>query len=158
MSIDQHLRMQRILWAAFVLSLVFYAGLVFGLPAPAQTPDDRHAPLLWALGLIAAINLLTVMPVLKLMLARLGAVAPGAEMGTALRAHQAAFVVALARVELVGVLGLVLFFMSSRLDWFGLFLGAAGLGMLILFPRRSQIEGLLQSQHTESTRAPIEPA
>ncbi|HPS78276.1 MAG TPA: hypothetical protein PLS53_08980 [Thermoanaerobaculaceae bacterium] len=155
MSIDQHLRMQRILWAAFVLSLVVYAGLVLGLPAPAETADDRHAPLLWALGLVAAINLLTVMPVLKLMLARLGAVTPGTEMKTALRAHQVAFVVALARVEVVGVLGLVLFVVSSRLDWFGLFLGAAGLGMLILYPRRGQIENLLQPQHAQ---APIGPA
>jgi hypothetical protein len=142
-SIDQHLRTLRILWVAFLVSLGTYAALAFALPAPAEAPADRHAPLLWALGLVAAIDLLTVMPVFKLMLARATRDGASAAVEPVLRIHQAAFVVALAQVEAVGVLGLVLVFVSSRRDWFWLFLGAATLGMLILVPRRAQIEALL---------------
>ena len=159
MSIDQHLRTQRILWVAFVLSLAVYFALAFALPAPAEATADRHAPLLWALGLAAAVNLLTVMPVFKLMLAHAARI--GSEtraVGPVLRTHQTAFVVALAQVEAVGVLGLVLFFVSSRLDWFALFAGAAALGMLILSPRRAQIDALLQPTTPSPHPTPIDPA
>lgn len=144
MSIDQHLRTKRILWVAFIASLAVYATMAFALPAPAEAPTDRHAPLLWALGLVAAVNLLTVMPVHRLILARASRDGSGtAGLEPVLRINQVAFIVALAQVEVVGVLGLVLFLVSSRLDWFGVFLGGAALGMLILVPRRTQIEGLL---------------
>lgn len=143
MSVDQHLRTLRILWLAFIASLATYAVMAFALHTPAEAPADRHAPLLWTLGLVAAIDLLTVMPVFKLILARATRDGDSADLEPLLRTHQTAFVVALAQVEAVGVLGLVLVLASSRLDWFALFLGAAVLGMLILVPRRTQIEALL---------------
>lgn len=155
MSIDQHLRTQRILWAAFVVSLATYAAVALALPAPAQAPTDRHAPLLWALGLVAAIDLLTVMPVFRLSLARATRTDDSAAVEPVLRIHRAAFVVALAQVEVVGVLGLVLYFVSFRQDWLWLFLGAAALGMLILVPRRSQVEALLG--RPSPLPPPIEP-
>lgn len=148
---DAPLRTLRILWGAFFASLAVYVVVAIAAAPPADVARDHHTPLMWILALVAAVNLLTVTPVTRLMVGRARAAGGGPE--AVLAAHRAAFVIALARVEAVAVLGLVLGLVSGRRDWFALFVGAATLGMLVLFPRRDDLERPGRERPAE----PIEP-
>lgn len=145
------LRTLRILWWAFLASMGVYLAVAMTAAPPADVARDHHTPLMWILVLVAAVNLLTVTPVTRLMVGRARAAGGGPE--AVLAAHRVAFVIALARVEAVAVLGLVLVLVSGRRDWFALFVGAATLGMLVLFPRRDDLE---RPGH-ERPAEPIEP-
>ncbi len=150
---DAPLRTLRILWGAFFASLGVYVVVAMTAAPPAEAAEDRHTPLMWILTLVAAVNLLTVTPLTRLLVGRTRAAGGGAE--DLLAAHRVAFVVAAARVEAVAVLGLLLVLVSGRRDWFALFVGAAALGMLVLFPRPGDLGR--PGQEGERRAEPIEP-
>jgi len=145
------LQQLRVLWAAFFASVAVCVAVGLVVAPPAGKAPDRHTPLMWVLALAAAVNLLTVVPVTRLVVDRARAGGPQAR----LAAHRTAFVVAAARVEAVAVLGLVVVLVSGRRDWFALFAGAAVLGMLMLLPRHADLEPL--ALDTERPAPPIEP-
>ncbi|OYV95848.1 MAG: hypothetical protein B7Z68_06525 [Acidobacteria bacterium 21-70-11] len=102
-------------------------------------------------------NLVTIMPVYRVMLAgprRVFAVSQQSE--RLLAAHFVAHLTAFARLEAVALLGLVLFALTGRRDWFAIFTAVAALGMLVLWPRRAKIAALLEAagQLPEVTTAP----
>ena len=56
-------------------------------------------------------------------------------------AHLTAF----ARLEAVALLGVVLYVLTGRRDWFAIFTAVAALGMLVLWPRRAKVAALLEA-------------
>lgn len=150
---EPRLRTLRILWGAFVASLALYAAVAALVAERPNGSPDAYAALMWILAFVSALNLLTIMPVSRALVGL--AKRRGAAPGSLLAAHQIAFVVALARVEAVALFGLVLVLVSGRQDWFSLFLGVAALGLMLLFPRRRDLEGLASQPARDS--GPIEP-
>ena len=91
-------------------------------------------------------NLVTIMPVYRVMLAgprRVFAVSQQSE--RLLAAHLAAHLTAFARLEAIALLGLVLFALTGRRDWFAIFTAVAALGMLVLWPRRAKVAALIEA-------------
>ncbi len=142
--VASHLGRLRVICAAMLASLPIYAAVVLAL-APAERPAlTQGGHFLWIFAAVTVLNLVTVMPVYRAMLAgarRVFAVSGQPE--PLLRAHATAHLVAFARLESVAVLGLVLYFLSARVDWFGVFVAVAAVGMLVLWPTRSKVAALL---------------
>jgi len=141
--VDQHLLRLRILCGAFIVSTAMYGAIVFLIPPPQSAVLAQGEHLLWIFGLVAAVNIVTLMPVYRAMMARPRRVfAVGRELAPLLSAHFACHAIAHARLEAVAVLGLVLFFITGRGDWFWIFNGTAIVGMLLLWPLREKVEAL----------------
>lgn len=141
---ERHLSRLRAVCAAFLASLMAYAVLVLLIPPPTPPPLPQSAGLAWGLLALAVLNLVTLMPVYRVMLAgprRVYGVTP--EVEPLLAAHFQAHVLAYARLEAVSVFGLVLFFAASRQDWFWVFTGTAAVGMLMLWPTREKVSSLV---------------
>lgn len=119
-----------IVWIALLTSIAIYAGLGTVAPPPRPVAPDHAVTLLAAFLVIAAANLATIMPVFRRMIAR---AADDSADGDTIRLT--ALVVAWARVEAVGVLGLTLYFLTGEQSWLWLFLTAAAIAMVILAPR-----------------------
>jgi hypothetical protein len=143
--VTTHTRGLHIIALAFFSSTVLYGLLVLLVPPP-ETPVIMQAhPLLWVFGGLTLFNLLTIMPVYRAMLAKPRKVyAVSGEPKPLLAAHRMAHLVAFARLELVALFGLVLFFITGRGDWFWYFNGLGLVGMLVLWPLREKVEALLQ--------------
>ncbi|MBP1619616.1 MAG: hypothetical protein H6Q02_383, partial [Acidobacteria bacterium] len=62
--------------------------------------------------------------------------------------HLSAHIVAFARLEAIAVLGLVLYFLTQRADWFWAFAVVAAAGMAVLWPTRPKVEALLGGAET----------
>jgi hypothetical protein len=140
----KHARRLQIICIAFAASLAAYAGVVFGLPDPAGPALPQAEALRWGFVFISAANLATVMPTYRAMMAGPRRVfAVGRQVERLLAAHLTAYLVALARVEGVAVLGLLLFFLTGRRDWFWVFVAVAALGTALLWPTRSKVTALL---------------
>jgi len=146
-TVDRHLQRLRIACAAMLAGLAVYAGITFALPNPVRPAFPQGEALLWGFAFLAAVNLVTIMPVYRVMLAGPRRVyAVGQQPERLLAAHFSAHVVAFARLEAVAVLGLVLFFLSGSRSWFAIFTAVAALGMLLLWPARAKVEALLAPQ------------
>ncbi len=153
--VARHTRRLRILCAALLASLLVYAGVV--VAAPLQTPPalPQGEALLWGFAFLAAVNLVTVMPVYRAMLAGPRRVyAVGRQPERLLAAHLSAHLVAYARLEAVSILGLVLDFLTGRQDWFWIFTGVSAIGMALLWPRRDKVEALLAVPEETALEAP----
>lgn len=143
-TVRRHTRRLQIVCAALLASLAIYAGLVVGVPLAVQPAFPQGEPLLWGLAFLAAVNLVTIMPVYRAMLAGPRRVyTVGRQPERLLAAHFSAHLVAFARLEAVAILGLVLYFLTGREDWFWIFTGVAAVGMLLLWPKREKVEALL---------------
>jgi hypothetical protein len=143
--VASHTRMLQVLAGAFFGATVIYGLLVFLVPPPEAPVVMQTHPLLWVFGAITVANLLTIMPVYRAMLEKPRRVyAVDGRPEPLLAAHRAAHIVAFARLEAVALLGVLLFFITGRGDWFWYFNGLALVGMLVLWPQREKVEALLQ--------------
>ena len=153
----RHFRRLQLVCSGILASVAVYALFVAILPWQVQPVLPQGEPLLWGFAFLAAVNLVTIMPVYRVMLAgprRVFAVSH--QSGRLLAAHLAAHVTAFARLEAVALLGLVLYVLTGRRDWFAIFTAVAALGMLVLWPKRAKVAALLGSpeQPPEPTAAP----
>jgi hypothetical protein len=140
----RHTRRLQIVCAALLVSLAVYAGVVMAVPLSVEPTFPQGEPLLWGLAFLAAVNLVTIMPVYRAMLAGPRRVyTVGQQPERLLAAHFSAHLVAFARLEAVAILGLVLHFLTGRGDWFWIFTGVAAVGMVLLWPKRDKVEALL---------------
>jgi hypothetical protein len=142
--VGQHTARLRLLCGGFLLSTLVYGAVVFVTPPPETPPLARGDGLMWAFVVIAVTNLVTLMPVYRAMLAGpRRAYAESQQVELMLAAHTTAHVVACARVEVLGVLGLVVFFLTGRGDWFWILNGVSAVGLVLLWPLREKVEALL---------------
>lgn len=140
----QHRRRLYLLHAgAAVLSAA--AGLVAYMVRPLPAPRfAQTAAILGVLATIGAMNLLTLLPVVRAMVASPRRVfAVSADLAPLLRAHLVAQLVALLRTAVLPALGLAVLFLTGQMAWFWIFEGAALLALLLLWPRRSMLRTLL---------------
>ena len=145
-AVERHTQRLRLICAAFLASLGLYAGLVAALGGPARPLLPQGGTLLWGFAFLAAVNLVTIMPLYRVMLAGPRRVfAVGRQPDRLLAAHLAAHVTAFARLDAVALLGLLLFLLAGRPDWFVVFTAVAALGMLVLWPRRAKVAALLEA-------------
>lgn len=144
--VTAHTRTLHVLCGVFVLSTVIYGLVVLMVPPPETPVVMQTHPLLWVFTALTLLNLLTIMPVYRAMLAKPRQVfAVSRDPVPLLSAHRAAHIVAFARLEAVAVLGLLLFFITGRGDWFWYFNGLALVGMLVLWPLKEKVEALLET-------------
>lgn len=144
LAVERHTRRLQMVCGALLGGLAVYVGLVAYLPAVSAPVLPQAQPLLWGFAFVAAVNLVTIMPVYRVMLAGPRRVyLVGQQPERLLAAHFMAHLVAFARLEAVALLGLVLYFLAARRDWFTVFTGVAALGMLALWPRRHKVAVLL---------------
>ncbi|MGD1147819.1 MAG: hypothetical protein ABR961_07720 [Thermoanaerobaculaceae bacterium] len=144
-TVERHTQRLQVVCGAMLASLAVYGVAVFALRLPVKPAFPQAETLLWGFAFLAAVNLVTIMPVYRVMLAAPRRVyVVGQQPDRLLAAHFAAHVVAFARIEAVAILGLVLFFLSGHLDWFIIFTGVAAGGMVVLWPRRAKAAALLE--------------
>lgn len=147
--INTHTRTLHVLCGAFVVSTIVYGLVVLMVPPPESPVVMQTHPLLWVFTALTLLNILTIMPTYRAMLAKPRQVyAVSQDPLPLLDAHRAAHVVAFARLEAVAIFGLLLFFITGRGDWFWYFNGVALVGMLVLWPLKEKVEALLQSGQT----------
>jgi hypothetical protein len=142
--LEQHLARLRVVCGAMLFSVGVYGVIVALLPLPGAPPFAQGEHFLWIFAALSVVNLVTLMPVYRAMLAgprRVHAVSR--QPGPLLAAHQMAHVVAFARLEAVALFGLVLFFLTHHADWFWAFAAVAVAGMALLWPVRPKVEALL---------------
>ncbi len=144
LTVERHTKRLQVVCAAMLASLGVYGGIVLALPMPLRPALPQGETLLWGFAFLAAVNLATVMPVYRVMMAAPRRVySVGRQPERLLAAHLTAHVVAFARLEAVAILGLVLFFLCGRRDWFVIFTAVAAAAMLLLWPRRAKAAALL---------------
>jgi hypothetical protein len=132
-----------------LVSVAVYWMITALIPLPGAPPFAQGVHFLWIFAALSVVNLVTLMPVYRAMLAgprRVHAVSR--QPGPLLAAHQMAHVVAFARLEAVAVLGLALFFLTHRADWFWPFAGVTVAGMVVLWPVRAKVEALIVPAET----------
>ncbi len=152
LTVDGHVGRLQILCAALLASLGMYGAIVMLVTLPAEPTFPQGEPLLWGFAFFAAVNLVTIMPVYRAMLAAPRRVyTVNQEPQRLLAAHSLAHLVAFARLEAVAVLGLVLFFLTGHRDWFWIFTTIAAVGMLLLWPRRGKVSELVGISSTPGT-------
>jgi hypothetical protein len=144
-TVERYTQRLQVVCGGMLASLALYGAVVLALPLPVRPALPQGETLLWGFAFLAAVNLVTIMPVYRITLAAPRRVyVVGQQPERLLAAHFAAHVVAFARIEIVAILGLVLFFLSGHVDWFMIFSGVAAAGMLVLWPRRAKVAALLE--------------
>jgi hypothetical protein len=142
--LQQHATRLGILCAAFIVSILVYAAVVHLVPPPQTAPFAQANPLFWVLVVVTALNVVTLTPVQRAMLAGpLRVHAVGQDLAALLRAHLASQMVLYARLEAIAVFGLVLFFVTGRSDWFWAFAAVAAAGMVLLWPTAERVRSTL---------------
>jgi hypothetical protein len=140
----RHVAHLRRVFALAFAGIVLVAAVVVASDPPETLRVEQGRSLLWAFVALAVLNLITVMPVHRAMLAgprRVFAVNGNAE--DLLRSHRLAHAVAMARVAGVSLLGLIVYLMTGEREWFWMFGAVAAVGMCGLWPLKRQIEALL---------------
>jgi hypothetical protein len=142
--VERHVTRLRVISAAILSSVAVYGAVVHLAPRSASPPLSQGEHFLWIFAAISILNLVSIMPVYRAMLAAPRRMfAAGREVETLLAAHFNAHVVALARLEAVAIFGVALFFLTGRTDWFWIFAGVAAIGMAILWPQRVKVDALI---------------
>lgn len=143
-AVQLHLVRLRAVCGALLLSVALYGLVVFLVKAPTPPPLAQGEHLVWVFLALVLVNLVTLMPVYRAMLAGpLRVYRHSHDVQPLLNAHFGAHIVAFGRLEAISILGLALYFVAGRVDWFWIFSGAAAVGMLLLWPAREKVEGLL---------------
>jgi hypothetical protein len=125
-------------------SVGVYAIIVLACAGTVRPLLPQAETLLWGLAFVAAVNLLTIMPTYRAMMERpRNAYVRDGRPESLLRAHLIAHSIALARIEAIAIFGFVLFFLTGRRDWFFIFASVAAAGLLLLWPSRSKLIGLV---------------
>lgn len=142
--LEQHASRLNLVCAAFIGGIAIYAALVCLVPQPQTATFSQANHLLWALAVIAALNVVTLTPVQRAMLAGpLRVYAVSQDLDALLRAHLVAHVTLFARLEAIAIFGVVLYFLTGRGDWFWAFTAIAAAGMLLLWPTQSRVRTAL---------------
>lgn len=155
--LDQHMQKVRLLWAAMLASVACYALVAVVVTVPAGTARPADAVLVWVLGSLAALDLLSVMPIHGVLLrgARL-AFERDRQLANLLRAHLVALVVAWAQIEVVAVLGLAILFAAGQPDVCLAFIAVAGLSLAFVRPTLEPVKDLVSAADPGSV-PPISP-
>lgn len=144
-KLERHARKLHIVTAVALAVLAGFAAVVLAISRPHPAFPDQGATLFWILLFATVVNLVTLVPSYRYILATpRRAYEVSQEAGPLLGAHMSAYLLSLARLDVVALLGLGLFFVAGRRDWFWLFEGIAVLGTLILWPRRRKLEELVE--------------
>jgi hypothetical protein len=144
LTVDGHVRRLQFVCAALLASLGVYGAVVMLIALPSEPTFPQGEPLLWGFAFFAAVNLVTIMPVYRAIMATPRRVyAVGQDPQRLLAAHFAAHLVAFARIEAVAMLGVVLYVLTGHRDWFWIFTAIAGVGMLLLWPSRAKVRELV---------------
>ena len=155
-AVERHVRLLQILCMAMLASLAVHAVVVVAVPFTTPPALPQGEPLLWGFAFLAAVNLVTIMPVYRAMLAGPRRVyTVGQQPERLLAAHLSAHLVAFGRLEAVSILGLVLDFLTGRQDWFWIFTGAAAVGMVVLWPRRDKVDALIAVPGEAGLHVPV---
>jgi hypothetical protein len=142
--LEQHASRLNLVCAAFIGGIAIYAALVFLVPQPQTATFAQANHLLWALAVVTALNLVTLTPVQRAMLAGpLRVYAVSQDLDALLRAHLVAHVTLFARLEAIAIFGVVLYLLTGRGDWFWAFTAIAAAGMLLLWPTQSRVRTAL---------------
>lgn len=144
-TLAKHTTRLGLVCAAMVASVLIYGTIVYLVPPQSSVPIAQATTLLWLFVIAALLNAVTLTPVYRAMLVgpkRVFAVDPDER--PLLAAHLVASVVLFARLEAVAVLGLLLFFLTGRRDWFWAFAGVAMVGLLALWPTRRRVTETLE--------------
>jgi len=142
--VRRHMRRLRLVVMAFLAALAAYAGLIIALPDPKAPALPQAATLFWGLAFLAAANLATLLPTYRaMMVAPRRVFAAGRQAERLLAAHLSAHIVALARAQAVAVLGLLLFFLAERREWFWAFWAVAACATALLWPSRGKVVALV---------------
>jgi hypothetical protein len=142
--LQQHVTRLMVLCASFIAGVLVYAALIYLIPRPSVIPVAQASHLLWALVLVAVLNLVTLTPISRAMLAGpLRVYAVSQDQQPLLRAHLVAQVVLFARLEATALFGLVLWFLTGRADWFWAFAAIALAGMVVLWPSSDRVKAAL---------------
>lgn len=150
-AVQGHMVRLRVVCAAIFASVALYGLIAALIEAPTPPPLTQGNHLVWAFLAVVLVNLVTLMPVYRAMLAGPRRVYRHSyESSPLLKAHFTAHVVAYCRLEVISVLGLVLYFAAARADWFWIFDGAAAIGMLLLWPSSEKVEALLTTETSPS--------
>jgi len=143
-SLQQHATRLSFLCAGFIVSILVYAAVLHLVPLPRTAPFAQANHLLWVLVVITALNLVTLTPVQRAMLAGpLRVYAVSQDLEALLRAHLVSHVVLYARIEAIVVFGLALYFLTGRSDWFWAFAAVAAAGMVLLWPTPQRVRSTL---------------
>ncbi len=143
-AVERHVLRLRIVATAYLLTLGALSAIVVVVQPPTPPPLPQSAQLAWALLALAVVNLATLLPVHRAMLAGPQRVfRHSGQLEPLLRANLVAHLVAFSRIEAVSVLGLVVFFLSGRAEWFWIFTAPAVVGLLVLWPTAERVEELL---------------
>lgn len=141
-----HRHMRRLTWMH--LGAAFLVGLS-ALPTqlghpPGAPPLAQSDTLVGILLVLAAMNLLTIVPVRRAMMDSPRRVfALSADPEPLLRAHLLAQGVALGRTVALAFMGLAAWYISGAAGWFWAFESAAVLVLLGMWPRRQRVRALL---------------
>jgi len=140
-ALAKHTTRLALVCAAMFAAVPIYGAVVQLVPPPDPAPIAQGSTLLWLFAVLAAFNLVTLTPGYRAMLAGpLRIFAVGRELRPLLTAHLTATIVVYARLEAVAVLGVLLYFLTGRRDWFWGFAGVALIGMLALWPSAARVK------------------
>ncbi len=142
--LQQHGIRLSLISASFIAAIVIYAALIYLVPRPISTPLAQASHMLWLLAVVALLNLVTLTPGYRAMLAGpLRVYTVSQDLAPLLRAHLAAHVVLLARLEATAIFGLVLYFLTGLSHWFWALAATTAAGMLLLWPSQARIKAAL---------------
>ncbi len=142
--LHRHMRYLYRMHAGAVLLVAAAAFLAWLAPPDGPPPLAQADAVLGILVTLAALNLLTLLPVRGAMLASPRRVfALSADPAPLLKAHLAAQAAALARGAALAAAALAALFLAGRQDWFWALEASALLALLMLWPRQRSVASLL---------------
>ncbi len=143
-QLKQHGTRLLLFWVAFLSGALLYAVVVYLVPQPPKSPLAQANHLLWVLAAVTLLNVVTLTPVQRAMLAGpLRVYAVSHDEGPLLRAHLGAQIVLYARLEAIAIFGLVLYFLTGRADWFWAFAAIATVALILLWPSPQRVRAVL---------------
>jgi hypothetical protein len=143
-TVNGHLARLRLVSCAMLVSTGIYGAVVQFVPPPGNLPLAQGQQLVWIFALLALVNLVTLTPVYRAMMAGpRQAYDESHETSPLLAAGLRAHLVMLTRLEATAVVGLVVYFLTADAIWFWPFNIVAAAGIVLLWPRRDSVVGLL---------------
>ena len=146
MTTPLHRHLRQLYWMhAAAVCLVVAAALVAWLaPSTGPPPLAQTGAVLAVLVTLATLNLLTILPLRRAMIASPRRVfAVSADAVPLLKAHLAAQATALARGVALAAAALAALFLTGRQVWFWIFESSALLALLVLWPRHRAVASFL---------------
>ena len=144
-TVHDHTTRLRMVWATVLLAAVAAGAAASLVDVPEEPPLSQGDHLLWVFVILGVVNLVTIMPAYRAMLAGPRRVfAVSGEPGPLLHAHGIAHVVATLRVALLAVFGAILLALAAHRDWFWIFDAVTVVGLLLLWPRQGKVTALVR--------------